>query len=192
VKTYGLTGGIGMGKSTTARFLEQRGIPVSDSDEIARRIVEPGEPALAEIQSRFGDHLIDPRGQLRREKLAEIVFADPSARQALESILHPRIQAIWRAQLEDWRREGRPVAVAMIPLLFETNGEGAFDATICVACLGSTQRERLRGRGWADEAIERRIAAQMPIENKMALADYVVWTEGDLEVHRAQLERITG
>ena len=179
-----------MGKSTAADFLRERGVPIIDTDTIAREIVEPGQPALDEVRRAFGEGVIDAAGCLRRDQLARIVFSDSDARQKLEAILHPRIRMIWQAQLESWRREGRPTAVVVIPLLFETDAAGGFDRTICVACSGVTQRQRLRDRGWSDDEIDRRIAAQMPVGKKLAVADHVVWTEGEPAVHRAQLERI--
>lgn len=190
MKTYGLTGGIGMGKSTAAALLEQRDIPVIDSDVIARQVVEPGRPALREIVQSFGSDLIGADGQLRRKELARLVFSDADKRRKLEEILHPRIRAIWQAQLETWRKEGRTIAVAVIPLLFETNAAGHFHATVCVACSGQTQRRRLRARGWDDKQIDQRMAAQMPVDKKMLLADYVVWTEAGVGVHEEQLKRI--
>ncbi len=190
MKSFGLTGGIGMGKSTAAELLQQRGIPVVDSDAIARQVVEPGQPALLEVQQAFGQDIVGSDGRLRRDELARRVFANSDARHRLEQILHPRIRAIWRAQLEFWRAERRPVAVAVIPLLFETDVAGHFDVTMCIACSAATQRQRLRSRGWTDEQINQRIQAQLPAEKKMLLADYVVWTEAGLEVHEEQLRRI--
>ena len=190
VKTFGLTGGIGMGKSTAADLLRKRGLLVVDSDVIAREIVEPGEPALTEIERLFGEEVIADDGRLRRDELARRVFADVEARRKLEAILHPRIRAVWQARMESWRLEGRPAAVAVIPLLFETDAARHFDATICVACSAQTQRERLRSRGWNDEQIDQRILAQFPAERKILLADHVVWTECPTEVHEAQLDRI--
>ena len=190
VKTLGLTGGIGMGKSTAADLLRKRGLPVVDSDVSARQAVEPGQPALAEIRQLFGVERVGDDGRLRREELARRVFADAEARRKLEAILHPRIRAVWQTQLQSWRAEGRAWAVAVIPLLFETDAAGYFDGTVCVACSAKTQRERLRARGWSDEQIDQRMAAQWPVEKKMLLADCVVWTEGPLEVHEAQLDRI--
>src|SRR5262245_39623140 len=169
MKSYGLTGGIGMGKSTAAEFLRSRGMPVVDTDTIARQVVEPGQPALAEIQSAFGSDVTAPTGELRRERLAERVFSNPAERKRLEAIVHPRIRAQWLEQIETWRAEGRPRAVVIIPLLFETNAASFFDKIICVACSVRTQRERLRVRGWTDTQIDQRIAAQIPIENKMQL-----------------------
>ena len=190
MKLFGLTGGLGMGKSTTARFLRERGAQIVDTDELARQLVQPGQPALAEIQAVFGKNIIAPNGELRRDELARIVFADAAARKKLEAILHPRIQERWLAQIEIWRRENRALAVVVIPLLFETRAESHFDKIICVACSAATQRDRLLERGWTLEQIEQRIAAQWPVEQKIARADFVVWTEGTLDAHAQQLDRI--
>ena len=190
MKSIGLTGGIGMGKSTSAQLLRERNIPVIDTDQLARQVVEPGQPALEQVHHLFGADVMDSEGRLRRDVLAARVFADASARQQLEAILHPRIRQLWRAQLEAWRGEGRAVAVVVIPLLFETKAEAELDATVCVACSLATQRQRLLERGWSSDQIEQRIQAQWPIEMNMAQANYVVWTEAGLDVHAAQLERI--
>jgi dephospho-CoA kinase len=190
MKVYGLTGGVGMGKSTSDKLLRARGVAVVDTDIIARELVEPGEPALAEIQALFGADIVDAEGQLRRNELARLVFTDANARKRLENILHPRIRVIWQKQIAKWRDEGRPQAVVVIPLLFETKAEAGFDAIICVACSATTQRRRLEERGWDSDQIEKRIRAQWPTEKKMTLANYVIWTEGSLDTHAAQLERV--
>jgi dephospho-CoA kinase len=190
MKVLGLTGGIGMGKSASAQIALGWGIPVVDTDDLARRIVEPGQPALQEVRERFGDGIVDADDRLRRDKLARLVFADPAAREQLESILHPRIRDLWRAQVEVWRAQGRSAAMVVIPLLFETRAEQELDAVICVACSAETQRRRLLTRGWSADQIEKRIRAQWPAEKKMALADYIVWAEGSLDLHAAQLDRI--
>jgi dephospho-CoA kinase len=191
MKLFGLTGGIGMGKSTASELLTQRGLPVVDTDAIAHQIVEPGEPALAEIERVFGKEIIErTSGRLRRDELARIVFRNDEARCQLEAILHPRIRKIWLSRVEGWRAEGQGIGIVVIPLLFETNAAAQFDATICIACSDATQAARLRVRGWSAEQIEQRIKAQWPIEKKMLLADFVVWTEASLEVHAEQLQRI--
>lgn len=192
MKVLGVTGGVGMGKSTAAQLLRERGVPVVDTDELARQVVQPGEPALAEIQKQFGADVVGPDGQLRRDVLAKLVFADPAARKELEAITHPPIRRLWQAQVRQWRAEGIPVAAVIIPLLFETNAEAEFDAVVCVACTMATQRERLSKRGWSEQEIEQRIAAQMAVEQKLAKSNHVVWTEGDLESHEQQLQRILG
>ena len=190
MKVLGLTGGIGMGKSTSARLLRAREVPVVDTDDLARQVVAPGQPALAEVLAAFGPKMAGTDGQLRRAELARCVFADPAARRRLEAILHPPIRALWRAQVETWHAEDRPLAVVVIPLLFETKAETELDLTICVACSAPTQQQRLQARGWSPEQIEQRLQAQWPVETKAARADYLVWTEADLEVHAAQIERI--
>jgi dephospho-CoA kinase len=190
MKVFGLTGGVGMGKSTAASWLHDRGLPVVDTDLLARRIVEPGQPALDEIRQAFGAQVVDPENRLRRSELARIVFTDTVARQKLESITHPRIRELWRQQVELWQLERRPVAIVVIPLLFETGAERELDATICVACSGATRRRRLLERGWNADQIQQRVAAQWPVERKIARADFVVWTDCPLPIVAGQLQRL--
>jgi dephospho-CoA kinase len=192
MKTYGITGGMGMGKSTAAQILCQRGVAVVDTDDLARDVVQPGEPALTEIQTAFGRDLVAADGRLKRDALAAIVFADATARERIEAILHPRIQQRWQTQLQTWRDQGLAVAAVIIPLLFETGAESLFDTVVCVACSPTTQRQRLAGRGWTPEHIEQRLAAQMPVVEKMSRAQHVIWSEGALEAHAQQWDRILG
>ena len=186
----GLTGGIGMGKSTTASFLERLGIPVIDTDLLARHIVEPGQPALAEIRQTFGNSVVDADGRLRRDEVARLVFADDARRRQLEAILHPRIRELWLAQVAAWRAEDRPMAAVVIPLLFETGAEKEFDVIVCTACSAASQRRRLQARAWSAAQIEQRIAAQWPAQKKMDLSGFVIWTEPPLETHATQVGRI--
>ena len=186
----GLTGGVGMGKSTAANFFAERGLPVIDTDELARELVEPGQPAMEEIRKAFGESVIDANGRLRRDEMAKAVFADSSKRQRLEAILHPRIREAWLAQVERCRSEGRAGAVVVIPLLFETDAAKHFTHVVCVACSSATQRARLAQRGWSEDQIEQRIAAQWPIEKKISAAQFVIWSEGSIAVHQAQVDRI--
>jgi dephospho-CoA kinase len=190
MKLLGLTGGVGMGKSTAAGFFLSLGARVVDTDEIARQLVQPGQPALAEITGVFGQHLLASDGSLKRDELARLVFAEAAARKQLEAILHPRIRQCWSAQLEVWRQENCALAIVVIPLLFETQAEGSFEKIICVACSPAAQRERLAARGWPPEQIRQRIAAQLPVEQKLARSHYVIWSEGRPEVHRRQVAEI--
>jgi dephospho-CoA kinase len=192
VKLCGLTGGVGMGKSTTAAFLQARGARMVDTDHLARELARPGEPALDEIKNSFGKEIISPDGSLRRDELANIVFADPVAREKLEAILHPRIRERWLAQVETWRSEKVPLGVVVIPLLYETQAESWFDRTICVACSENSRQERLLSRGWTSEQIRGRIAAQLPIAEKVGRANFVIWTEGEMENHSRQVDLILG
>jgi dephospho-CoA kinase len=189
-KVFGLTGGIGMGKSMVAQLLQQRGVPVVDTDALARKVVEPGQPALKEIQEMFGAAVLGPDGALRRDELARRVFASDMSRKQLEAILHPRIRALWQAQVEEWRATGVRLGVVVIPLLFETNAAKSFDKVICVACSAAAQQQRLAARGWSAEQSQQRIASQWPTEKKMTLADLVIWTEGSPDVTEAQVDRL--
>lgn len=190
MKVYGLTGGIGMGKTAATEWLGKRGVPVVDTDLLAYQLVEPGQAALAEIKAAFGTEVIEASGRLNRARLAERVFGQAEERRRLEAILHPRIRQVWGDQIQQWRREGQARAVVVIPLLFETQAEKEVDTTVCVACSKATQRKRLVARGWTEDQIERRLQAQWPVTRKMDQADFVVWNEASLEVLAAQLDRV--
>ena len=182
----GLTGGIGMGKSTAAELLAKRGAKVCDSDALARELVAPGQPALAEIVEAFGSGVLVRDGSLDRAKVGKLVFGDSAAREKLEGILHPRIRKVWQARLEHWLVAGERLAVTVIPLLFETKAESSFDKIACVVCSPELQRERLRAREWRDDQISNRISAQMAVGEKIKRADHVIWTDGTIEAHAAQ------
>jgi dephospho-CoA kinase len=190
MKVLGLTGGIGMGKSALAQILRSREVPVVDTDDLAREVIEPGQPALTEIQRVFGNGIIDAHGCLRREVLAQRVFSHRESRRQLEAILHPRIRALWCAQLEAWASRGKSLGVVVIPLLFETGAQSELDATLCVSCSAATQYQRLLTRGWSVTQIEQRIAAQWSIDDKMLASDFVIWTEGGIDLLVPQLDRI--
>jgi dephospho-CoA kinase len=185
-----VTGGVGMGKSAVAEYLARRGERVVDTDVLARELVEPGEPALAEIKSTFGEAMLNREGALDRRALANLVFHDANARRQLEAILHPRIRAAWKAKGTEWRAAGAARGFAIIPLLYETGGETEVDAVICVGCSRETQRARLHTRNWADEEIDRRIAAQAPITQKLDRANFVIWNESTLAICEEQCARI--
>ena len=189
-RVLGLTGGVGMGKSTAARLLKKAGLPVVDSDDLAREAVQPGTEGLAEIADEFGEGFLKPDGSLDRDKMASTVFQDQAARKQLELIIHPRVRAVWENRIEQWREQKRPVGVVVIPLLFEVGVQDSFDAVLCVASTASTQRSRLLGRNWSDAQIAARIAAQMDIAQKMDLADHVLWNEGTPDQLGEQLNGI--
>jgi dephospho-CoA kinase len=190
MKLCGLTGGVGMGKSTAAGFFLAHGARIIDTDELARQLVQPGQPALGEIQREFGADILTAAGELNRAELARRVFADVAARKKLEAILHPRIRESWLAQVERWRRENCPLAIVVIPLLFETQAEAYFQKIICVACSPAAQHERLSARGWSPEQISQRIAAQWPVEQKITRSQFVLWTEGEKQSTERQVVRI--
>lgn len=186
----GLTGGVGMGKSTASQFLNDLGFKVADTDDIARKLVEPGKPALKDIVKAFGKEVLQDNGELNRKKAAEIVFSDDSKRLKLEEILHPLIRENWELRLNDWSLENEKLGVVVIPLLYETECERYFDKVVCMACSKDIQRQRLRQRGWSDLEIDQRIKAQLLIEEKMSRADYVVWTNGAVDTHAKQWDEL--
>jgi dephospho-CoA kinase len=189
MKLLGITGGIGMGKSTAGSLLEKRGIPVIDTDLLARQLVEPGQPALGEIVQLYGPSILDAQGALKRSDLARRVFSTPELRQKLEAILHPKIREAWLKQTGNWRSQNIPLGAVIIPLLFETDAQKEFDHTLCLACSHPTQMQRLQARDWSTDAICQRIKAQWPIEKKIDRSDFVIWTEGPVEILAAQLEQ---
>ena len=189
-RVLGLTGGVGMGKSTAARLLKKVGLPVVDSDDLAREAVHPGTEGLAEIADEFGEGFLKADGSLDRDKMASKVFQDEAARKRLEAIIHPRVRTVWEKQIDQWREQKWPVGVVVIPLLFEVDLQDSFDAVLCVACTANTQRARLRERNWDDAQITARIAAQMDIAQKIDLADHVLWNEGAPELLMDQMKEI--
>ncbi|HET9248691.1 MAG TPA: dephospho-CoA kinase [Actinomycetota bacterium] len=186
----GLTGGIGSGKSTVARMLEARGAVVFDADLLAREAVEPGTPGHAAVIERFGADVLAPGGELDREALASIVFADPSARRDLEGIVHPEVRRLFAEGTEAYRDTDR-VVVFSAPLLVETGMHTAFEVLVVVSATTGTQIERLmRERGMSEPAIRARIDAQAPLEDKAAVADFLVDNEGSLDDLEGQVERL--
>jgi dephospho-CoA kinase len=183
-----LTGGIATGKSfTLARFAEL-GAAVIDADSLARQAVAPGTEGLARVIARFGPSVMLPDGTLDRSALAKLVFADRTARADLEAIVHPEVYrhvSEWTANLPP----GTPVAIADIPLLYETGHQHHFDAVIVTACEPAEQLRRVMERDRLSEADARaRLAAQWPIGEKVRRADYVVRTDG---THQETIEQVT-
>lgn len=178
-----------MGKSTSAEFFRHEGASIIDTDQIARDIVQPGQPALEEILVSFGKEVLKPDGSLDRARLAGIVFPNPEKRKQLEHILHPLIRANWKHQINSLSGHAEFVLV-VIPLLFETGGETDFQRVVCTACTPTSQHSRLSQRGWTPRDIKDRISSQMAVAQKMDRADFVIWSEGSLEVHAAQVREI--
>jgi dephospho-CoA kinase len=190
VLLVGLTGGIGSGKSTVARLLEKRGAVVFDADLLAREAVEPGTPGHAAVIDRFGADVLAPGGELDREALASIVFADPAARRDLEQIVHPEVRRLFAEGTEAYRDTDR-VVVFSAPLLVETGMHTAFEILVVVSAIFATQIERLmRQRGMSEASIRARIDAQAPLEDKAAAADFIVDNEGTLDELESQVERL--
>ncbi len=192
MELFGITGGIGMGKSAAGEILRRLGIPVVDSDQLARDVVAPGTPGLLEVLRVFGPEFQDASGALCRAALGRRVFANPADLAQLNALLHPRIRAAWQAQVTAWQAAGVPRAAVIIPLLFENAYETEFHTLICIACTPATQGVRLRARGWDEAEIHRRTTAQLAVPEKMRRAHRVIWTEGSLAAHAAQWELVLG
>jgi dephospho-CoA kinase len=188
-RLIGLTGGIATGKSTVARLLALHGATVVDADVLAREVVEPGQPALEEIAAEFGSQVIDASGRLDRATVASVVFADPDRRRRLEAITHPRIQELMGRLLASALESGAPLVVADVPLLFENGRAAMFDGVMVAWCDAATELERLMARdGLRREDAERRLAAQMPVDEKRRLATWVIDNSGSEEATANQVD----
>ncbi|MFY8026737.1 MAG: dephospho-CoA kinase [Aquiluna sp.] len=166
-----LTGGIGSGKSTVASEWVRLGAIEIDADQLAREVVEPGQPGLAALVAEFGEQVLDATGQLNRAKLAEISFSDPGTRKKVESLLHPLIQEL-AAQRTKLNSQG--VIVYTIPLLVETQSPLRFDKVVTISCPESIRIERLLARGMSREDAIRRIASQATDAEREARSDVVI------------------
>jgi len=176
----GLTGGLGAGKSTVARMLADRGAVVVDADELARRAIDPGSPGFHKVVRVFGDDVVAEDGSIDRRALARIVFDDPEARRALESITHPEVFRLLAQEVEG-RRDTDDVVVFDAPLIVETGFDAATDVLVVVTLDPALQLERVVARGMDRAEAEARIAAQASPEEREARADEVVRNDGDLE-----------
>ena len=182
-----LTGGIGAGKSTVAQNFAELGALVVDADQLARIAIERGSDGFAEVLLRFGDEII-LNGDIYRKKLAEIVFSDEAARKDLEKIIHPRVQATFAEVVEDLEHDD--ILIYEIPLLAETDAAEKFDYIITVEADIELRKERLLKRGLYISQIEKRMAAQASQESREAIADSVIYNDGDEDSLLRQVENL--
>lgn len=182
-----LTGGIGAGKSTVAQNFAELGALVIDADQLARMAIERGSDGFAEVLLRFGDEII-LNGDIDRKKLAEIVFSDESARKDLEKIIHPRVQAIFAEVVADLEQDD--ILIYEIPLLVETDASEKFDYIITVEADMELRKARLLKKGLYISQIEKRIAAQASQESREAIADTVIYNDGDEDSLLRQVENL--
>ena len=190
MRVYGLTGNIGSGKSTVARLLRERGVPVVDADQVAREVVLPGQPALAELAARFSG-VLHANGTLDRRALAARAFADPAERAALNAILHPRIAQESARRLDQLREAAAPFAIYEAALIVENHLEDGLDGLLVVTAPEELQVRRVLARdGLAEAETRARIAAQLPASVKAARADFVIDNSGVIESLAAQVERV--
>lgn len=191
MKRIGLTGGIGSGKSTVAKILAEQGFPIIDADKIAREIVEPGQPALAELALKFGDGIINDDGSLNRQALANIAFADEESRQALNNITHPRINARTEELFAEAEAAGKEAAVWDMPLLIDQGYQDRVDTVIVVDVDAETRVQRLvEHRGLDEDDARRRIASQVDDETRRKAAHHIIDNNGDLDALEPQVLEI--
>jgi len=191
MRIFGLTGGIGSGKSTVARLFRKEGIPVVDADRISREVTLPGKPSHAAIVRNFGTEIMLPDGRIDRKKLGAIVFADPGKRAELEAITHPRIMEGIREAVSALAAAGHAVAIVEAALIHEKGRQGLFEAVIGVGCDREMQVERLMRRdGIPRQEALRIVSSQMDPEEKARASDYVIDNSGDLASTRTQVRAL--
>ncbi len=186
----GLTGGVGTGKSTVASILKEVGLPVIDADQIAHQLLRPGTEVYRQVLTAFGPDILRPDGEIDRRGLGKIVFNDPEKRRLLEEITHPAIKAQIRAEVEGYKAKGQDV-VLEVPLLFEAKMEEEVDEVWVVTASSQTQRQRIMARdGLTPAEAERRMQAQMPLAEKLARADAVIYNEGTIADLKSQVKTL--
>jgi dephospho-CoA kinase len=191
VKLLGLTGGIASGKSTVAAILRRLGAAIINADELSREVVQPGQEAWKEIVDTFGPAILQEDKTLDRRKLRKIVFDNPEARKKLEAIIHPRVRALAEKKIRELAATGSSIIVYEVPLLFEAQIHLWLRPVILVACDVETQKKRLLERDRLTEAeAQQHLDAQMSLEDKRKLADYVIENNGDLEELERQLRGV--
>jgi dephospho-CoA kinase len=185
----GITGGISTGKSTFSRLLHERtGARLFDADRAARQLTDADPEVRRLLRKEFGDAIFSASGDLNRAALRAIVFVDSEKKRALEQILHPRIRRQWSTAAEESRQTGE-LFLADIPLLYETEGELLCDRVVVVACMPEIQQQRLISRAHlSPSAALAMIESQMPLPQKIARADHVIWNNGPLSGLQAQAE----
>jgi dephospho-CoA kinase len=176
----GLTGGIACGKTAAAGILAEAGAAVLDTDRVAHEVMAPGGPAYEAVIEAFGSEIVAADGTIDRAVLGEKVFGDAAVRLTLNGLVHPAVRDRRRAWVLERRAQEESTVVA-IPLLFEVGDDQEWDAIVCVTADESTVMERLKHRGLSDAQARRRIAAQMPVEEKAARSDYVIENNGSLD-----------
>src|SRR5262245_63862674 len=186
-----LTGGIATGKSHVLQEFRKRGVPCLDADELAHGVTTAGTEATARIAERFGGEVLASSGAVDRHKLGAIVFADASARRALEEIVHPAVYRAIAAGMRAFELLGRShIAIADIPLLHETGHASDFDRIIATVCPRHMQVQRLKDRGLSEAEAEQRLAAQMSADEKALQANYIIQTDDTIESTNAQVDEI--
>ncbi len=184
----GLTGGIGSGKSTVTTLFGKLGVPVVDADIVSRQVVEPGQPALTEINRQFGPSILTAEGQLDRQRLREVIFASAIKRRQLEKILHPRILAEMKRQARQW---ATPYCIFAIPLLLEAGQQDEVEQIVVVDATDDIRRQRIKKRDHlSDNEIDAVFKTQLGRNERLAAADDIITNNGDLGALQQQVETL--
>jgi dephospho-CoA kinase len=186
----GLTGSIASGKTAVAAMLREMGFAVVDADSLAHKLIEPGQPAYYEVAREFGADIVAPNGYINRAKLAALVFVDPAKLARLNAIIHPRVEAAAYRQLDEWAANGTTAAFIEAALLVEAGYHKNLDGLVVTWCQPDQQLERLRARGMTEQEARQRIAAQLPVAEKLRHASDTIDCSGSLEETRKQVEAL--
>jgi len=191
MKKIGLTGNIGTGKTTVAWMFQEHGVTLLNADEIAHETIEPHTAVWKQLYERYGKRVVLSDGVIDRRALAGIIFSDNSERKFVEGVIHPRVHEELTKRIADSKRNGTPMIMVEVPLLFETRWDKEMDSIIVVSCDIEQQIKRCTEKfGWTREEVLTRIKAQRPIEDKIAKADYVIDNGGSKEETLKQVRRI--
>jgi dephospho-CoA kinase len=184
-----VTGGIACGKSLVIAYLRSQGFAVCDADDIAHRTMAPGGTVYDAVVESFGSNIVDDTGQINRDRLSAIVFSDPRQLTRLNELVHPVV----RQEIGDWlskQTSGVAAAFVEVPLLFEAGMAEGWDAIICVGCSDEVEKQRMRDRGLCEEDIEKRLSAQLPLQEKQNRSDFVIWNDGSRDELEQQISGV--
>ena len=191
LSVFGLTGGIGSGKSRVAALLRDRGVPVVDADELAREAVAAGSAGLADVVAEFGPEVLAPDGSLDRKRLAALVFSDEAARKRLNALTHPRVRQLSAERFAELASQGVPLAGYDVPLLFEVGLDATLRPVVLVAASEPNQLKRIMARdGLSEGEAHARIRAQLPLSEKRKRADHVLENDGSVAELAAQVDAL--
>jgi dephospho-CoA kinase len=191
VRVFGLTGGLASGKGVVARRFAVRGVPVINADELARAVVAPGSAGLAAVIAAFGPDLVNAAGELERKRLAALVFADREARGRLEGITHPRIHALMLERTAELEARGEALVCYEAPILVEAGLTERLRPLVVVAASEAHQLERAQRRdGMSESQARARLAAQLPLAEKLKVADHVIFNDGTVAQAEAEADRV--
>jgi dephospho-CoA kinase len=183
-----VTGGIACGKSMVASLMEANGVCMLEADRVAHSLLEPEHPLARRVTQEFGPEIVGPDGRIDRKILGRMVFSNESCRNRLNALMHPEVKRVCRAWLDE--RQGAEIAGVVVPLLYESGMADGWDAVLCVWAPRKLQMDRLKGRGFSEEEAGQRIAAQLPIAEKIAGSNHVFVNYGTPEFLEDQVVRV--